>query len=219
MTPRERFLACCRFEPVDRIPLRELSVYGQAIDRWLTEGLPADVNIGDFYHGSEYFGFDHWDYVPVRLEMCPGFEHVVLEEDEDTILCIGVDGVKRRASKKGISHGHSPNMDQYIDFPLKTRSDFEALKPRYNPRSQARYPEWWDEHVRVWSKRDYPLSMPLSGGFGFFPDLRIHRGKAALRPFLLAPKVWNNHADFQIPIREKTLHMVDVVVVKVPLAD
>ena len=172
MTPRERFLACCRFQSVDRIPLRELAVYGQALDRWIAEGLPAEADIGDFFHGSEYFGFDHWDYVPLKVGIYPPFEEIILAEDDETLLYIDERGVKRRAMKKGTSHGHRPSMDQYLEFPVKSREDFKKIKPRFDARSPERYPAGWEEQVKKWKGRDYPLAVPESGGFGFFSSLR-----------------------------------------------
>jgi uroporphyrinogen decarboxylase len=179
MTPRERFLASCRFQPLDRIPFREVAVLGQAADRWLKEGLPADVNIGDFYHGSEYFGFDRWDYVHINPRIYPPFEEVILEEDEEKVLYVDGEGVTRRAMKKGTSRGHRPVMDQFLDFPVKTREDFLRLKPRLDPHSPGRYPEWWRDRVACWRRREYPLAMPQSGGFGFFSGLRRLMGTEA----------------------------------------
>jgi uroporphyrinogen decarboxylase len=172
MTARERFLACCRFETVDRIPLRELAVYGQALDRWITEGLPVDAEIGDFYHGSEYFGFERWDYVPLNVDIHPPFEEIVLEENDETVLYIDTRGIKRRAMKKGTSRGHRPSMDQFIEFPVKTREDFHRIKSRFRPDTPGRYPRDWADKVREWDMRDYPLAVPESGGFGFFSSLR-----------------------------------------------
>ena len=207
MTPRERFLASCRFQSVDRIPYRELAVYGQAIDRWLTEGLPADVNIGRFYDGSEYFGFDRWEYVPVNLDIYPPFEEVILEEDDRTILYIDHMGVKRKAIKEGFSHGHWPSMDQYFDFPVKNRADFEKFKPRYNSSSPGRYPQWWDDRVRVWSQRNYPLAIPDSGGFGFFSGLRRLMGtEAACTVFYDDPKLAHEILDYLTDFAIQTYH-------------
>jgi uroporphyrinogen decarboxylase len=198
MTARERFLASCRFQPVDRIPYREIVFYGQAIDRWLSEGLPADVNIGRIYDGSEYFGFDRWEFVPINLDIYPPFDEVVLEEDERVILYIDHMGVKRKAIKEGIAHGHWPSMDQYFEFPVKDRADFiNKMKPRYNSKSPGRYPQWWDDRVRVWSQRDYPLVLPDTSGYGFFSTLRRWMGtEAACTVFYDDPKLVHEILDY-----------------------
>ena len=39
MNARERFLACMRFEPVDRAPDWEMGYWAGTLDRWLGEGL------------------------------------------------------------------------------------------------------------------------------------------------------------------------------------
>jgi uroporphyrinogen decarboxylase len=225
MTPRERFLASCRFQPVDRIPYRELAVYGQAIDRWETEGLPGNAIRGytpspagealpqddfcqdDFYHGSQYFGFDRWDFVNVNLGICPPYDTVILEEDERTVLYTDGLGVKHLTMKEGVSHGHTPCMDQYIEFPVKNRQDFERLKPRFSPHSPERYPGSWEKLVQCHKHRDYPLAMPESGAFGFFSRLRRWMGtEAACLVFYDDPALAHAILDFQTDFVIETIH-------------
>ena len=40
LTNRERFLRTMRYQAVDRIPYHEIGIWGQALDRWLKEGMP-----------------------------------------------------------------------------------------------------------------------------------------------------------------------------------
>ncbi len=57
MTTRERFQAIMNFEPVDRLPIVEWAGWwGQTIDRWHTESLPADCT--DRYDICRHFGLD-----------------------------------------------------------------------------------------------------------------------------------------------------------------
>jgi uroporphyrinogen decarboxylase len=63
-------------------------------------------------------------------------------------------------------------MDQYLDFPVKDRASFTDVKKRYDPHSPIRYPLWWDEWVRIWQTRDYPLCLLGNGTFGLYSQLR-----------------------------------------------
>ncbi len=57
MTTRERLRAVMNFEPFDRLPIAEWAGWwGETIDRWHTESLPADVV--DRYDICRHFGLD-----------------------------------------------------------------------------------------------------------------------------------------------------------------
>lgn len=135
MHARERFLRCNRFQSVDRAPFVEIGTWGQTIERWLTEGMPKDMDTDfNILKGSEYFGFEHWEFMPLNVGMCPTFEHEVIEEDERIIVFRGADGIIHRALKEGQAvSGTRASMDQYLKFPVENRADFEEMKKRYNP--------------------------------------------------------------------------------------
>ena len=70
-------------------------------------------------------------------------------------------------------------MDTYLDFPIKCRADFEAIKWRYDPHSPCRYPDFWGDHVRFLRTRDYPLRAPDRWGDSmnsFYGQLRMWMG-------------------------------------------
>ena len=64
MNTRERFQAVMNFQPVDRLPMIEWAGWwDKTYDRWLAEGLPADM---DFHDSHRYFGLDvHYQYWPM----------------------------------------------------------------------------------------------------------------------------------------------------------
>jgi len=196
MSARDRFLASCGFKPVDRIPYHELVIYGQAIDRWLTEGLPTDqYHVCDLMGGNEYFGTDRWEHFELDLGLLPAFDRVVLEETDETVLFVDGQGVKRLASRHGVSHGHTSNMDQYIEFPVKDRGDFERLKPRLDPSRAGRYPRAWSDLTRRYATRDYPVG--IMGGFGLFSGLRRLMGtETACTLFYDDPALAHEMLDF-----------------------
>ena len=82
MNHLDRFLALMEYKPVDRVPNWEAGVWGQTIDRWRDEGLPADTVNWDWFTGEEALGLDQREFVPVNMGMIPGFEAKVLERTD-----------------------------------------------------------------------------------------------------------------------------------------
>ncbi len=75
MTGRERFRAVMNFEPFDRLPIIEWAGWwGDTLERWRSEGLPADLGGPDIYR---HFGMDvHYQgWFGSRKEGCPSPSH------------------------------------------------------------------------------------------------------------------------------------------------
>lgn len=172
MTDRERFCRIMEFQQVDRVPNYELGAWGQAIEQWYKQGVPQDALYLNWFEGEPYFKIDRRAFAPINAGMIPGFEYKVLEEDERTITARYEDGVIRKALKVGTVRGTRMCMDQYISFPVTDRKSFQEIKKRYNPYSPIRYPKWWDEMVRMWKTRDYPLCLLTNGAIGLYSQLR-----------------------------------------------
>ncbi|MFQ6043665.1 MAG: hypothetical protein ACE5PV_22655 [Candidatus Poribacteria bacterium] len=154
-----------RFKSVDRVPNHELGIWEQTYERWLKEGLPPDASLGDFFGGGGFFELDRRDFVDIAVHMIPCFKSEVISEDERIIVYRDGNGILRKALKEGTVRGTRPSMDQYIDFPVKNMADFFEMKKRYNAQSPERYPQDWDERVKQWKKRDYPLCLLTNGTF------------------------------------------------------
>ena len=58
MNSRERFLRCNRFQTVDHAPIVEIATWGQTVDRWLSEGMPRDVDTSFYVNGNEQASVD-----------------------------------------------------------------------------------------------------------------------------------------------------------------
>jgi hypothetical protein len=198
MNNRERWLRMLTFQPVDRGFNHELGLWGQALDRWRTEGLPGDVTIGDLICGCEYWGIDRVGYLPVRvLDMIPEYEEEVLEEDERYLVKRYSDGHVSRGLKEGQAHGTRLSMDQMLSFPVTDRASFRAVQKRYNAHSPARYPEWWADYCRCAAGRDYPLALTHNGCFGLYSFLRKLMGtEAACTVFFDDPFLAEEMLDF-----------------------
>jgi uroporphyrinogen decarboxylase len=172
MTNRERLLAVLNFQPCDRLPNYELGAWGQAIERWIAEGLPEHECYFNWFEGEPYLGLERRGFATIDVGMLPYFEYEVLEEDERYITARGSSGIVTKALKEGTARGTRWCMDQYLSHPVTDRASWEAMKKRYDPTVRVRYPLWWDEWVRLWKTRDYPLCLLGNGTFGLYSGLR-----------------------------------------------
>ncbi len=158
MTMRERFRATFTFGEPDRVFFMPHWFWPSTIERWHSEGLPRDVHI------DAYFGFDRYESVPINLGLLPTFDYEVFYEDDDYKIYRRNDGCIVKEFKRR----PEMSMPQWLDFPLKTRTDWERdFVPRLNPHSPARYPLWWDDYVRKVQDRDYPLGIHAGSYYGW----------------------------------------------------
>lgn len=181
MNVRERFVATLTFRPVDRPPLCEfLGYWPETVQRWYGEGLPLGMSV------AEYFGFDEgltpspWraesqisfstsgltDWggtVPIDFGPIPRFGPIVLSEDEHYRIVIDELGIKKKFIKRRMS-----GMPQFLENPVKDKSDFERYKERFNPKDKRRYPlNWTDEVISSYNNSPQPLGIRFPGFFGF----------------------------------------------------
>jgi len=204
MNDRERFLATMNYAPRDRCPWWELWYWPETVERWHDEGLPEDV------HLAEYFGVDRRADVGVDLGLVPGFKAETLEENETYEIYRRSDGVIAKKIKEGDLGARMP---QWLSFPLETRRDWEEnIKPRLNPASPCRYPLYWEERVRTWQTRDYPLS--ISGG-SIFGWLRNWMGMERICKTMYDDPAWMHEmmdyiAEFVVTTVTKAISEVDV---------
>jgi len=172
MTNRERFSRALSFQPVDRVPNYELGVLGQTIDRWHAEGMPDHVAYWNWFEGEPYFGLERRAYAALNIGMLPAFDYEVLEETPEYVIARHGNGIVTRALKAGTAHGTRLCMDQYLSHPVTDRKSWEDIKRRYDPTTPVRYPLWWEEQVRLWQDRDYPVGLLHNGTFGLYSQLR-----------------------------------------------
>ena len=113
MTSRDRVLAAIRRRPTDRLPMHD-AFFADTLERWRGEGMPADVEPGDF------FGFD-FDalYVDCSLRLP---EQLVEETDEYRVADDKFGFTAKRWKRKAGIH--------YLDHRVKTRADWDGLRER-----------------------------------------------------------------------------------------
>jgi uroporphyrinogen decarboxylase len=101
--------------------------------------------------------------VDVNLHFSPLFEVEVLAEDERKFEYIDIDGVRRVFMKD------EATIPTSLEWPVKDRASWEKLKEeRLSLKNiKERFPANWDELVKEYNNRDYPLAV---GGYphGFF---------------------------------------------------
>lgn len=125
---------------------------------WPTQGFPLDSDLKD------YFNMDQTQRLAdVNLLFYPMFEPKILEEDEEHLKYIDVDGVTRLFLKE------TATMPSGWDYPIKDEKSWEKMKEeRVNFNNiRERLPKNWDKLVKEYKNRDYPLVL---GGYphGFF---------------------------------------------------
>jgi uroporphyrinogen decarboxylase len=102
--------------------------------------------------------------------MLPRFEHRILAEDPHAVTEINDRGITTRTLKDpdGMS------MPEHIEYPVKTRQDWQALKKRFDPSTTGRFPADWPDRSSRWRQQNPVLLFqgPRSPSlFGFVREL------------------------------------------------
>lgn len=181
-----------------------IGIWGGAL-YWPSQGFPLDMDVAD------YFGLDKGTaLVNVEQLLYPTFEPRILDEDDEFLDYIDIDGVKRRFQKR---EGVIPTS---MDWPLKDWDTWIEIKNerlRFDSVSE-RFPKNWPELVDEYRNRDYPLAV---GGYplGFFGTLVHLMGYLNLfyayydAPALIAD-ILLHLTDLWIAIWEEVLAQVEV---------
>lgn len=205
MDSRERFLRCMDFQPVDRVPYWWFGAWASSLDRWHKEGLPEDV------HPGRHFGFDRRENLPINFGMVPPFDRVLISEDGNSRTILNNRGVKLRELKERTE----TSMPQFLEFPVKTRKDFMAMKRRYDPTSPLRFPPWWEDDAKTLKMRNYPIAIYGGTDLGFLGPVRGWTGLKTLMVLFhtdpgLVHEMMDFLADFYVRIVEKVIRNLEV---------
>ena len=162
MNERERFLKYMHFEPVDRIPLMDMGLWPETLERWHQEGLPRRVTC--LQHLEDYLDLDrsfNLNWLPINDGIHPAYESKVLDESaEDRVISDGA-GVISRQRK------HHPTIPHYIRFPVVDEADYDRILPRLNGNDPARYGDGFDEDLRRRRERNEIVGASFPCFFGF----------------------------------------------------
>ena len=214
MNHRECFREVMAGNPTEWVPNYELGCWGQTKQRWLDEGMPrARVYLSDMFEGEPLFRLDRRNFARLHTGMLPAFDYVLLEEDAECEMFRDSAGIVRRALKTGTVGGTRMSMDTYISHPVTDRASWRDVRRRYDPAAPVRYPLWWDEQVRLWRERDYPVCLLGNGTFGLYSQLRSWVGTENISymfyddPALVEDMV-EHHTDFLLALVERAIRDV-----------
>jgi uroporphyrinogen decarboxylase len=157
MTPRERFAAILRYQPVDRCPIMNFGFWSETRERWASEGLPVEAD------ADAFFGFENYRGAWPNLGLCPGFADEVVEDRGDSEIVRQGDGAIVERSKRGGS------IPRHLGHALTDRASWEQLfKPRLQAATAARWSADWPVYRADFIRPDraYPLIMNLGSLYG-----------------------------------------------------
>jgi len=165
MNHRERWLRTMHYQPVDHVPDEEFGYWDDTLRLWHKQGLPEHVR--DNGAADRYFGFAPRGGVPAHLGLIPAFQPRIIEETDRHRIQVDSSGVKSIVHKDG-----SSSIPKYLEFPIKTRADWESFKERLNPDEPKRHlsDEEWSRLKQRWANRDYPLGVGCGSLFGWIRD-------------------------------------------------
>jgi len=188
MNSRERFLACMRFQQVDRAPDWEMGYWAGTLDRWYDEGLPrrddapqglvpgAGVK-GEGFPWRRSEPLDTAAHAALGLDkgiekidgewgVWPPFAAEVLWEDEENVKQRAADGSVVLVRKDSSSLPH------VLEWPVTDRASWERMKEeRFRVELGGRLPADWQKHLALYKGRDWPLAIG-GNGLGVFSSLR-----------------------------------------------
>jgi uroporphyrinogen decarboxylase len=191
MDSRQRIKAILSFRKPDQMPAVGMGYWRETVDRWGQEGLPEEVlrvSDGEYVPGvdlraywgddherivralqmEEYLGVETWvdgSHLPIYDTVFPHFDAGIVEDLGDRVIVRSRLGVKTEELK------HSTAFPRFIEFPVRNRADYEALRPRLDPETAGRCARGWDVYARKRLDQGKPVFIWMRGFFGFARDL------------------------------------------------
>ena len=157
MTSRERFLACMRYEPHDRISLVDFGFWPETLRGWTVEGFPENGNT------DVYFGLDTiWHDAGLFVGLLPQFDQQVLEDLGDNEQIIQFDGVISLQRKDRSTIG------MQVAATLTDRQSWlEHYHPRLDPCTPDRFPPDWQEVLALDQTREHVQTVFVGSLYGW----------------------------------------------------
>ena len=163
MNSRERFVGTLTGKEVDRVPF--IPVFGDSqnvpiLPSWekANPGLKAKIR-EDLKYDSVYRG---WQITPVNPYLSSLPPTVILEQTETKSVLKKGDGTVE-VIVKGEDYGQCT-----IEWPVKTAKDWERVRNLHlRADDPERFPENWQDYVKEYRGREYPLQLTHKGVYGF----------------------------------------------------
>jgi hypothetical protein len=134
MTSRERFHRIIRHKPPDRWPYLFGGPRESTFGAWRRQGLSEAQEAA----WEDFIGQDGWALSIGRTDFgpLPPFEERILEERGNIRIWVDGWGVTRMDAVHQPTTGFATR--RYLEFPVKTRADFEAMTSRFDPKTPER---------------------------------------------------------------------------------
>lgn len=171
MNSRERVKLALRHREPDRVPIHD-SPWQATVDRWRGEGLPSGVTPAD------YFGYELADLG--RADTSPQFPIEVLYENDEYIVERNSFGSVRK------NHRDRSTTPMIIDYPCKSRADWEKIKPRLKP-SDYRI-NWVSSLQSFHRERSRGRFIMYSAGVGYNKILNYVATERLLKAVIMEPE-------------------------------
>ena len=166
MNERERFKATAKFQPVDRAFLLPPWVWASTLERWEREGFPRRADQTQYFQTDRVLGFPLAMQGPYGPHLYPPLEREVLSQTEEYSIVRDEEGnvVKLLADRP------TESMPQWIEYPIKTRDDWERIvKPRLDASVPGRCApqDKVDDLLRDARKHQLPLGVWTGSFYGW----------------------------------------------------
>lgn len=184
ITAQERVRLALQHKEADRIPIHD-SPWEATVDRWHSEGLPQHVGV------NEFFGYE---IVQLGADLSPMLPTRVLERTDEYITeTTSYGGIRR-------NHRDRSTTPEIIDYGLKSRQDWEAIKKRLQP-SYTRVD--WVTARALYEKARYEKKFIAYSGIHGYDLCQLYMRSDELLVLLLTDPDWirdivETHADLTI---------------------
>jgi uroporphyrinogen-III decarboxylase len=158
MNDRELFNTIMHYGAFDRIPVFHWAGWTETRSRWLSEGLPENIDENEFFGTTPIK-----QSADANVDLFPGFTEEVFEETEEWRVVRQPDGViaKRWKTKSCIPH--------FMDFTLKGAQGWDEYKKRLQP-DPRRIPADLDERISRAKNSGAPLAVNTGSMIGWIRD-------------------------------------------------
>ncbi len=175
MTERERFLETLLFGKPDKIPFDPGWPRESTLAAWHKQGLPEWKSFDENYEVLlEILEIEPEPTNPkisldVSFQMMPAFKEEVLEhKDGHFIVRDWMGAITEISDEYDYTYIRSAKdfvTRKWHKFPVENEKDWEEMKKKYNPDTEGRFPEDFEERCKKLEKRDYILSININGLF------------------------------------------------------
>ena len=122
---------------------------------------PTTAENAWYADGYDYFGFDVREMLSLDFGPIPRFVPRTLDDTGRYRVLMNDFGITEKRIKTGVS------MPQFIEFPVKTREDWNEIRKRFDPHDPRRYPKnWGPDLVHYYDTVERVVRMDITGFFG-----------------------------------------------------